>query len=78
VDFRHAAHELADLELVGNNDAAVIPALLGIATRFTHEVCHIERDERSSVGDGEVELLTVRRLTMSGLVRAEGVKPAPP
>ena len=49
--------ELADLELVGDNDAAVIAALLG--------------------GDGEVELLTVGRLRMSGLVRAERVEPAP-
>ena len=56
----------------------MIATLLSMATRFTHEVCHVERDESSSAGDGEVELLTVRRLTMSGLVCAERVEPAPP
>ena len=60
-DSREAAHELADLELIGDHDAVVIAALLRIAPRFAHEVCHVERDEGSSAGDGKVKLLTVGR-----------------
>ena len=56
----------------------MVATLPGIAPRFTHEIRRVERDERSSADDGEVELFTVGGLTMPGLVRTERVETTPP
>jgi hypothetical protein len=72
----HARHPIPEVELIGNNDAAMGAPLASVSLGFTREIRHVERHEGALASDGEVELLTVGCLTVPGLVRAEGVEAA--
>jgi hypothetical protein len=77
-DARQPADELADLDLIGYDDAAVATFFVGVAARFTNEVSDVERDDRPSAGNGKVELFTIGCLKMLGLVCGERVESPPP
>ena len=63
---RQPADKLADLELIGDDDAAVVTAVVGVAACFADEVRDVECDERAAASDSEVELLTVGCPRMPG------------
>ena len=76
-DSRQPADELADLELIGDDDAAMVTVFVGVVACFADEVRNVECDERPAASDSEVELLTVGCLKMPGLIRAEHIESRP-
>ena len=73
-DSCQPADELADLELIGDDDAVVVAVFVGVAACFADEIRNVECDKRPAASDSEVELLTIGRLRMPGLIRGEHVE----
>ena len=74
---RQPADELADLKLIGDDDAVVVTVFVGVAACFADEVRNVECDKRPAAGNGEVELLTIGCLRMPGLIRLSTSNPRP-